>query len=135
MLNPTVKHTIKPGPAVAAMPSISFKETLLSSKAALINLAESIKSENSNDLNIKLICPGFVETPATKVNTFKMPFLIIDLDDDYSYTVIGIPSRKHVWIMARDPIMNDDTYEGILNRLSDIGYNTSMIQRIVQDWD
>ena len=46
------------------------------SKAALINLAESIKSENSNDLNIKLICPGFVETPATKVNTFKMPFLI-----------------------------------------------------------
>mgnify|MGYP003310432348 CR=1 FL=1 len=45
------------------------------SKAALINLAESIKSENSNGLNIKLICPGFVETPATKVNTFKMPFL------------------------------------------------------------
>ena len=45
---------------------------------------------------------------------FKMPFLIIDLDDDYSYTVIGIPSRKHVWIMSRDPIMNDETYEGFL---------------------
>mgnify|MGYP003337135156 CR=1 FL=1 len=66
---------------------------------------------------------------------FKMPFLIIDLDDDYSYTVIGIPSRKHVWIMSRDPIMNDETYEGILSRLSDVGYDTSMIQRIVQDWN
>ena len=66
---------------------------------------------------------------------FKMPFLIIDLDDDYSYTVIGIPSRKHVWIMSRDPIMNDETYEGILSRLSYVGYDTSMIQRIVQDWN
>jgi len=46
------------------------------SKAALINLAESIKSEDKNGLNIKLICPGFVETPATKVNNFKMPFLM-----------------------------------------------------------
>ena len=36
MFNPTVKHTINPGPAVAAMPSILFKETLLSPKAALI---------------------------------------------------------------------------------------------------
>ena len=32
---------------------------------------------------------------------FKSPFLIIDLDEKYSYTVIGIPSRKYVWIMAR----------------------------------
>ena len=46
------------------------------SKAALINLAESIKSENHENLNIKLICPGFVKTPATKVNDFKMPYLI-----------------------------------------------------------
>ena len=30
MLSPTVKHTIKPGPAVAAIPSISLKEILLS---------------------------------------------------------------------------------------------------------
>ena len=49
--------------------------------------------------------------------------------------VIAIPSRKHVWIMSRDPIMNDETYKDILSRLSDIGYNTSMIQRIVQDWN
>ena len=31
---------------------------------------------------------------------FKMPFLIIDIDDEYSYTVIGYPSRNYVWIMA-----------------------------------
>ena len=36
MLSPTVKHTIKPGPAVAAIPSILLKETLLFSKAVSI---------------------------------------------------------------------------------------------------
>ena len=85
---------------------------------------------------------GFIKNKETNAEwrmqflwPFKMPFLIIDLDDDYSYTVIGIPSRKHVWIMSRDPIMNDEAYEGILSRLYDVGYDTSMIQRIVQDWN
>ena len=36
MFKPTVKHTIKPGPAVAAIPSISFNDISLSSKAFLI---------------------------------------------------------------------------------------------------
>ena len=66
---------------------------------------------------------------------FKAPFLIIDLDDDYSYTVIGIPSRKYVWIMARNPVLDDDTYNGIIDRLSKTGYNTSLVQKLVQDWD
>ena len=46
-------------------------------KAALINLAESLKIETLKyNVNVKLICPGFVDTPATKVNSFKMPYLI-----------------------------------------------------------
>ena len=39
---------------------------------------------------------------------FKMTSLIIDLADDYSHTVIGVPSRKYVWIMARKPTISDD---------------------------
>jgi len=53
--------------------SLSYGPT----KAALINLAESLKIETEKYLvDIKLICPGFVDTPATKINNFKMPFLI-----------------------------------------------------------
>ena len=66
---------------------------------------------------------------------FKMPFLIIDLDEEYTYTVIGIPSRKYVWIMARASSMNDTLYNGILSQLSDLGYDISLIQKIPQDWD
>ena len=45
------------------------------SKSALINLAEALKIDLPK-VNIKLINPGFVETPATSINQFKMPFLI-----------------------------------------------------------
>lgn len=46
-------------------------------KAALINMAESLKFD-LDPLNIRLqiICPGFVETPATAGNPFPMPFLV-----------------------------------------------------------
>jgi short-subunit dehydrogenase len=46
-------------------------------KAALINLAESLKPElEAQGVTVSVINPGFVETPMTAVNDFKMPFLM-----------------------------------------------------------
>ena len=66
---------------------------------------------------------------------FKMPFLIIDLDEEYSYTAIGVPSRKHVWIMARESILPDEEYNKIIHKLGLIGYDISKIQKVIQKWD
>jgi NAD(P)-dependent dehydrogenase (short-subunit alcohol dehydrogenase family) len=47
------------------------------SKAALINLAESLKPElELKGITISVINPGFVETPMTAKNDFPMPFLM-----------------------------------------------------------
>ncbi len=46
-------------------------------KAALSNLAESLWLEQKhNNIDIKIINPGFVRTPMTDQNRFKMPALI-----------------------------------------------------------
>jgi len=66
---------------------------------------------------------------------FKSPFLIIDLDEDYTYTVIGIPSRKYVWIMARNHSLDEKIYNNIISNLKKVGYDISQIQKIEQDWD
>jgi apolipoprotein D and lipocalin family protein len=65
---------------------------------------------------------------------FKSPFLIIDLADDYSYTVIGVPNRKYVWIMAREPQLSDEIFSIITQKLAGIGYDISKIQKILQEW-
>ena len=85
---------------------------------------------------------GFIKNKETNAEwrmqffwPFKTPFLIIDLDKDYTYTVIGIPSRKYVWIMAREPSLSDGLYEEILKKLSGVGYDISLIQKITQDWN
>ena len=66
---------------------------------------------------------------------FKSPFLIIDLDKSYSYTVIGVPSKKYVWIMAREPLLSEKNYNQIVERLSKIGYDISKIKPVPQIWD
>jgi short-subunit dehydrogenase len=46
-------------------------------KAAIINLAESLRTEESkHNIDIRLISPGFVKTPMTDKNTFPMPMMI-----------------------------------------------------------
>ena len=60
----------------------------------------------------------------------KLPYLVIDLATDGSYTVIGYPSRDYVWIMARGKSLPEETWEGIYARLSEQGYDTSLIQRV-----
>ena len=66
---------------------------------------------------------------------FKSAFLIIDLDEGYNYTVIGIPSKKYVWIMAREPALSEQVYKKIIQKLSEIGYNTSLIRKVPQVWE
>ena len=47
------------------------------SKAALINMCEALKPElEMLGIKLQLVNPGFVETPLTDKNNFKMPFLI-----------------------------------------------------------
>lgn len=45
-------------------------------KAAIINLAESLYTECKGVVDVKLISPGFVRTPLTDKNDFKMPMMI-----------------------------------------------------------
>ena len=45
-------------------------------KAGLINFTESLRAETDKNIDIRLINPGFVRTPATDKNTFKMPMRI-----------------------------------------------------------
>jgi apolipoprotein D and lipocalin family protein len=62
----------------------------------------------------------------------KLAYLVIDLDPDYGWAVVGHPSRNYLWVLARRPILDDTVYQGILQRAADQGYDTSSVTKIPQ---
>lgn len=64
---------------------------------------------------------------------FKGKYWIIDLADDYSYAVVGHPSRDYLWILSRTKTMDDKVYQGILERLRQQGYDLSRLKTTEQN--
>lgn len=63
-----------------------------SSKAALINMAESLKPEcNAHSIKLSLVNPGFVKSKLTDRNDFSMPF-ILETRDAAERIVRGLES-------------------------------------------
>lgn len=64
---------------------------------------------------------------------FKGDYWVIDLADDYSYAVVGVPSRKYCWILSRSTTMNEETYAGILNRIKSKGFDITRFNKTSHD--
>jgi apolipoprotein D and lipocalin family protein len=59
-------------------------------------------------------------------------YWIIDLAPDYSYAVVGEPSRKYLWILSRTPRMEETALQDILDRIEEKGYDVTSLIRTKQ---
>lgn len=63
-------------------------------KAALINLAETLKPDLERDgITTSIVNPGFVDTPMTKQNPFPMPF-ILTVEEASGRILSGLKKRR-----------------------------------------
>ena len=63
--------------SVAGYRGLPYSSAYCSSKAALINYVESIVNQSAmHGINVRLVNPGFIKTPLTDKNNFKMPLII-----------------------------------------------------------
>ena len=53
----------------------------------------------------------------------RAAYLVIDLDPNYHWAVVGHPSRNYGWIMARSKTLPESTYQSILKKLEKQGYD------------
>ena len=58
----------------------------------------------------------------------RFPYNIIDLDENYSYTVIGYPNRKLLWIMSREKTISNENFKLIDQNLLNQGYDLNYIK-------
>jgi short-subunit dehydrogenase len=75
-----------------------------SSKAAAITWLEALRTELSGSgVSVVTICPGYIDTPMTQVNKYRMPFLI-SADDAAKCFARAIAARRRLavipWQMA-----------------------------------
>ena len=60
-------------------------------------------------------------------------YWIIDLDADYKYAVVGDPKREYFWILSREPVMSDATYQAILRRAESKGFSPGKVYKTPQN--
>jgi apolipoprotein D and lipocalin family protein len=84
---------------------------------------------------------GFIHNTQTNAEWRIQPFwplllayLIVDLADNYSDTIIGVPNRKNVWIMSRNPKMDERRYQELVSKVIALGYDPKDLVKVEQSW-
>jgi len=90
--------------SMAAYKGLPGESAYTASKAAVNTYMEGLRIQlRDRGIAVTTICPGFVKTPMTAVNNFKMPFLL-EADDAARRIVRALKRRKKVfnfpWQMA-----------------------------------
>jgi apolipoprotein D and lipocalin family protein len=66
---------------------------------------------------------------------FRGEYDIIGLADDYSWTLVGHPKKKYLWILCRESYMPSSVYNEILKLLRDKGYDVNKLEKTSQNCD
>lgn len=64
----------------------------------------------------------------------KLDYLVIALDPNYQWTVIGVPSQSYLWLMTREPMISEELKDKILKQVEETGYDVHDIKKIPQKW-
>jgi len=64
---------------------------------------------------------------------FSGDYWIMYLDEDYRYVLVGDPDNKYLWILCREKKMDETTYNMLLQKAIDNGYDVKPIIRVEQN--
>lgn len=129
---------------IASFPQFSQKGYTCTKATYTLNEDDTIHVENSCNLPAKgktktSTAKAFVEDGSGNAKLkvqffwpFKGKYWIIDLAKDYSYSVVGHPNRDYLWILLRTQEMDPATYDGILQRVEEKGFDLSKLEKTIQ---
>lgn len=59
-------------------------------------------------------------------------YWVIDLGPNYEYSVVGDPDRKYLWILSREPEINEPVYSEIIRRVEEQGFDSGKLIKTAQ---
>ncbi|CAH2031714.1 lipocalin family protein [Trichlorobacter ammonificans] len=60
---------------------------------------------------------------------FRGDYWVIDLGREYEYAVVGSPNRRYLWILARQPSLDEPVYRDIVEKLRRQGFPVEQLTR------
>ena len=85
--------------SVAGFRGLAGNGAYCASKAAAIKWMESLRAElYGSGVSVVCVCPGYIDTPMTRVNRFRMPFLL-SADDAAARIARAIAARRRLAVI------------------------------------
>lgn len=63
---------------------------------------------------------------------FGGEYLILDLDENYQYALIGTSSKKYLWILCRTPQIDEKVYLKLIEKANSLGFDTTKLIKVSQ---
>ena len=61
-----------------------------------------------------------------------LSYVILYVDPAYQTALVGYPGQGYGWVLARKPVIDDPTYQSLLGRMKDQGYDIGLFRRVPQ---
>jgi apolipoprotein D and lipocalin family protein len=103
----TAEYSLRPDGRIKVL-NTCFKND---KKNEAVGVANIVEGSNNAKLKVSFFRP------------FYGDYWILDLAADYSWVLVGEPSDKYFWILARDKTLNPTLESELLEKAEKLGYN------------
>jgi len=63
---------------------------------------------------------------------FYGDYFVMELDEEYQWAIVGSTTDKYLWILSRTPVMKQELYSQLLDKLKERGYDVSRLIKVKQ---
>lgn len=60
---------------------------------------------------------------------FEADYWVLDHASDYSWSIVGEPSGRYLWLLTRNAKISAGQYEALVKRAAALGYDTSLLRK------
>ncbi|HEY0659227.1 MAG TPA: lipocalin family protein [Pyrinomonadaceae bacterium] len=123
--NTSVTYTIKTADKIEVLNQCVKKDGVSSDAKGEARIADKMTNAK---LEVR-----FAPKALSFISSVWGDYWIVDIDENYQYAVVGDPKREYFWILSRKPEMDDATYQNILRRAEQKGFNPGKVMKTPQN--
>lgn len=106
-----------------------LNETWSGGKRSYIEGSAYKADPNSDEAKLKV---KFYVPPFLPIIPVTGDYWVLYIDPDYQVALIGQPSRSYLWILCRKPHLDEETYNELVQKARDVGYDVSKLHKTPQ---